>query len=245
MARSTAGVRGFVALASLVLGGAAWAGYRTVPVPNAGRVVGRVHVSGHVTPLPPQPVFKEKTYCGERTTDERLVVDASGNLANAVVHLVDIERGKPAPTDAVHLDNRKCAFVPHVVAASVGQTLEIRNADPFLHDAHAILGTRTLFNRAIPKGRTIRQALDAPGIAHVNCNVRHTWMHAYLFIGENPYHVVTAADGGYALEQVPPGTYTIAVWHELLGSSERTVTVGPGETATVDLDLPAGAPETP
>jgi hypothetical protein len=44
---------------------------------------------------------------------------------------------------------------------------------------------------------------------------------------------------------VPPGTYTIAVWHEMLGSRERQVTVAPGETATVDFALQAVAPEKP
>jgi hypothetical protein len=44
---------------------------------------------------------------------------------------------------------------------------------------------------------------------------------------------------------VPPGVHTIAVWHELLGSRERQVTVAPGETVTVDFALEAVAPEAP
>ena len=140
-----------------------------------------MRVTGDVTPLPPQPVFKEKEFCGESVPDERLIVDPAGHLGNAVVHLAGIQAGKPVPrADPVRLENRTCAFVPHVVAASVGQTLEIENEDPFLHDAHTILGPEPLFNLAIPKGRTVHHVLGTPGAAHVNCNVRHTWMHAYL-----------------------------------------------------------------
>jgi plastocyanin len=222
------------------------AAYRETAVRDGGRVVGTVRVGGNVGPLPPQPVYKEQDFCGADITDERLVVGTGGALTGAVVHVEGIEAGKPvASTAPVRLDNHKCAFVPHVVAASVGQTLEMHNEDPFLHDAHALLGTETLFNLALPKGRTVRHVLDRAGIAHVNCNVRHTWMHAYLFVTDDPYHAVTDASGRFALDDVPPGKRTIAVWHELLGGRRQEVTVAPGETTTVDFVLEALAPEKP
>ena len=232
---------------TLLLGaGSTASAYREMPVVGGGRIVGTVRVAGERTRLPPQPVYKEKAFCGDETTDDRLVTDDAGALAGAVVHLEGVQAGKRVPTDqAVHLDNRKCAFVPHVVAASTGQMLEMRNDDPFLHDAHAILGTETLFNLALQKGRTVRHVLDRPGIAHVNCNVRHTWMHAYLFVTDDPYHAVTDAAGRFALDDVPPGTYAITVWQELLGSRRRDVTVAAGETATVDFVLDALATPPP
>jgi Carboxypeptidase regulatory-like domain len=148
-----------IALASvLVTCATVDAAYRETPVTNGARIVGTVRVAGDVAPLPPQPVFKEKEFCGDGITDERLVVDSAG---------------------------------------------------------------------------------------HLNCNVRHTWMHAYVFVTDDPYHSVTDGDGHFVLTDVPPGTYTIAVWHERLGSRERQVTVGPGETATVDFELEALAPEKP
>jgi plastocyanin len=240
------GTRILIAAAVLASHASVDAAYREITVTDGGRIVGTVRVVGAVTPLPPQPVFKEKEFCGGGVADERLIVDADGHLAGAVAHIRGIEAGKRVARSApVRLDNRKCAFVPHVVAASVGETLEMHNEDPFLHDAHAWLGTETLFNLAIPKGRTVRHVLARPGIVHVNCNVRHTWMHAYLFVTEDPYHAVTDANGRFVLDDVPPGVHTIAVWHELLGSRERRVTVGPGGTATVDFELEALAPETP
>ena len=230
----------------VILCGSGASAYRETVVANGGQIVGTVHVAGDITPLPQQPVFKEKDFCGETVPDERLVVDSAGNLGGAVIHLAGIEVGKGVPrSEPVRLDNRKCAFVPHVVAASVGQTLEMHNEDPILHDAHAILGPETLFNLAIPKGRTVHHVLETPGIAHVNCNVRHTWMHAYLFVADDPYLAVTDRSGRFVLDDVPPGTHTIAVWHELLGTSQRQVTVGQGETVTVDFQLSAVAPQKP
>lgn len=233
-------------ISAIALSATGASAYRETAVANGGRIVGTVRVVGDFVPLPPQPVFKEKDFCGPSVSDDRLLVDAAGHLGDAVVHVRGIESGKAVPREEpVHLDNRKCAFVPHVVAASVGQTLEMHNEDPFLHDAHAILGPETLFNLAIPKGRTVHHVLDTPGIAHVNCNIRHTWMHAYLFVAADPYHAVTDPEGRFALDGVPPGTHTIAVWHEVLGSRERQVTVAPDATVTVDFDLDAIAAPPP
>jgi len=105
-----AGKRIAVVLGSLiVLGGSCAAGYREEAIANGGRIVGTVRVTGDVTPLPPQPVFKERDFCGETVPDERLVVDPAGHLGNAVVHLVGIQAGKPVPpAEPVRLENR-CA----------------------------------------------------------------------------------------------------------------------------------------
>jgi plastocyanin len=244
---ATAGKRVAILLASVTIAWSAGAAtYRETDVPNGGRIVGTVRVVGNVAPLPLQPVFKEKEFCGEAVPDDRLMMDAAHDLGGAVVHVVDIEAGKAiARSEPVRLDSRKCAFVPHVVAASVGQMLEMHNEDPFLHDAHAILGPETLFNLAIPKGRTVHHTLEQPGIVHVNCNVRHTWMHAYVFVTDDPYHAVTDGSGRFVLDDVPPGSHEIAVWHELLGTRQHRVTVAPGETATVDFELDAVAPAKP
>jgi hypothetical protein len=220
--------------------------YREIPVPNGGTVSGSVLVAGDIPVLPPQPVFKQLEHCGASVADERLSVGPGGALSNAVVMLLEVPAGKPRPLDQpVVLDNTKCAFVPHVRAATVGQTLEIHNTDPFLHDAHAWLGTRTLFNVGILPGHTNRQPLNDVGLIHINCNVRHTWMHAYVFVSEDPYHAVTGSDGRFSIDQVPPGTYTMRVWHELLGGIDRPVTVEADKTATVDVAFPMVAPVPP
>ncbi|MGH7789814.1 MAG: carboxypeptidase regulatory-like domain-containing protein [Candidatus Binatia bacterium] len=227
-----------------VSGSLAAAEYRAEPVVDGGSISGRVLAAGDIPQLPPQPVYKEHGVCGKALPDQRLMVGKGGALANAVVDVVGITAGKPIPRDRpVVFDNAKCQFVPHVAAGAVGQTVEFHNSDPFLHDAHAWLGTRTLFNIGVLPDHTARRPLTDAGLVHINCNVRHTWMHAYLFVGENPYAVVTGADGQFALDQVPPGTYTVRVWHELLGSLERPVTVEAGKTATVDFALPVTAVE--
>jgi plastocyanin len=229
-----------VATAGLVLAtrGPATAEYRQVEVKDGGTITGKVVLSGKAPVLPPQPVYKKKEYCGTTVLDERLVVGKGGTVQNAVVYLDGVSEGKRIDdSKPVVLNNYKCAFVPHVLSASLGQTLEIHNSDPFVHDAHARIGTRTLFNRGIPRGRTVREKLTEPGLIHINCNVRHTWMHCYLYVGDNPYHAVTGPNGSFTLQDVPPGHYTLKVWHEMLGGEDRQVDVHSGETTTVTFEL--------
>jgi len=235
-------VAGLVLAAMLLLLPRLGAAYEGGPVGHGGTITGTVRVVGDVTPLPPQAVHKHVVECGATVPDERLMVDRAGMLQYAVASLAGITKGREMPAGPVVLRNHTCAFVPHVLSASVGQTLEIVNEDPFLHDAHAWLGQRTLFNLAIPRGRTVHHRLDEPGLIHINCNVRHTWMHAYLFVGENPYHAVSGPNGRFTLAEVPAGTYRLTVWHEMLGTIEKEVTVAAGGTATVDAEFQAVAP---
>lgn len=236
----TAGVLMIVALLGA---GPAAADYREATVTNGAKIVGQVRVTGDVPALPPQPVFKQTETCGTELPDERLVVGKSGVLKNATVSIVNITSGKPPRlAEPVKLDNVKCAFVPHVLTATVGQTLQIHNSDPFLHDAHALLGSKTLFNVGILSNRSVLEPLLEPGLIRINCNVRHTWMHAYVYVSDNPYHAVTDADGHFVLDDVPPGNYTIRVWHELLGSQDREVKVLAGETSTQEVTFSAAAP---
>ncbi len=216
--------------------------YKEISVTNGGAVAGRIRVTGEVPVLPPQPVFKHQDICGTSMPDQRLLTGNNDALRNVVVYLADVKAGKAIARDrAVMLDNAKCAFVPHVLTASVGQNIEIHNSDPFLHDAQAWLGPRTLFNVAIPAKRSVHRPLAYPGLVHINCNVRHTWMHAYLFISEHPYHTVSNEDGRFTISDIPPGTYKLTAWHELLGSLDREIKIEAGKTTDLDLDFPATA----
>lgn len=77
---------------------------------------------------------------------------------------------------------------------------------------------------------------------NVQCDV-HEWMNAYLVPVAHPYFVVTDAGGAFEIDQVPPGTYALRAWHEMLGNTEKTVVVGTEVTATVNFDLTLSAGE--
>ena len=51
----------------------------------------------------------------------------------------------------------------------------------------------------------------------------------------HPYFSVTATDGVYKIENVPPGEYEITAWHEKLKTQTATVKVDESGTATQDF----------
>ncbi|MDE3164952.1 MAG: carboxypeptidase regulatory-like domain-containing protein [Acidobacteriota bacterium] len=68
----------------------------------------------------------------------------------------------------------------------------------------------------------------------MKCNV-HAWMRAYIGVMPHPYFTVTTAGGAYQWENVPPGDYTVAVWHEKLG--ERTAQLHLAANGKADLNF--------
>jgi hypothetical protein len=66
-------------------------------------------------------------------------------------------------------------------------------------------------------------------------------MKAYIAVTDHPYHTVTDAHGAYEIRDLPPGSYTVRIWHEELGTQERPVRIEAGTTATLDVAYGARA----
>lgn len=212
-------------------------GYEEIAVKGEGTIRGIVKVQGKPSRLLPLEILKFKEVC-QNVPNESLVVGPSRGVRYAVVTLDGITRGKAVEREAVHeMDNLRCRFVPHVLAASVGQFLLLKNADPILHTAHVFFHDgQPDFNAGLYPGRVSRKPLVSPGIVKILCEV-HPWMTAYVVVTEHPYHAVTDIYGEYEIRDVPPGTYRLKVWHERLGTQEKEVEVKAGKTSTVGFIL--------
>jgi uncharacterized protein (DUF2141 family) len=64
-------------------------------------------------------------------------------------------------------------------------------------------------------------------------------MQGWLVATPTPYVAVTDNSGNFKLTDVPPGTYTVEVWHEKLGKNTQKVTVKGKEDAKVSFELAA------
>ena len=210
---------------------------------EAGTVKGRVEFSG---PRPNEEwvsVQKNRDVCGSRRPLERLLLSPEGAVANVLVELEGApgaEARSELPPRIAVLDNRDCRFMPRVQLATVGTLLEIRNSDAILHTAHAYRKPdETAFHVALPHFREhIRVTLHTPGLLRVICDVGHVWMEAYIFVTDNRFTAVTDAQGRFSLAGVPAGTYQLRVWHELLGSVARPISIVEGETEDVLVRYP-------
>ena len=162
--------------------------------------------------------------------DEAVAVNRNGTLRNVFVYLKSGLEGKAfaPPAESVTIDQKGCWFEPRVLGIQTGQTLTVTNSDPVTHNIHPLAQVNREWNHSqAPEEVPFTRKFVSPEVmVRVKCNV-HRWMRAWIGVVDHPYFAVTGADGRFELRHVPPGSYTLAVWQEKLGTQEQAVTVPP------------------
>jgi plastocyanin len=166
------------------------------------------------------------TFCN--AGDIKGTVKAKGvkNPANAVIYIdkIDGKTFKP-PTEPVVMDQKNLTFIPHVIPVVVGTKVNFLNSDDVLHNVFSPDDCAGKFNLGSwPKGQEKSYVFTKPCIVTLLCNV-HPEMGAYILVLETPYFAVTDKDGNYSIKNVPPGQYTLKIWHEKLKGQEVSITV--------------------
>ena len=204
---------------------------------NAATVAGKVAFEGALPANQPIRMNADPACVaankGQSPTQETFVGEG-GSLGNVFVYVQSGLTGTfPAPTTPVVLDQKGCRYIPHVFGVQVGQPIEIVNSDPTLHNIHATPKTNAEFNTAQPiqgmKTSHTFTAKEADVVVPFKCDV-HGWMNAFVGVLDHPYFAVTKADGSFSIPNLPPGTYTLAAWHERLGTQTQSITVAAKES---------------
>lgn len=224
---------------TVIVSAAAWCILAAFPA-WAGTIKGQVRFTGAATDQKKLPVTTDQYVCGKEKDAEDLVLSPEKGIRNAVVSLKTPPPGAgwktlPAPAQ---MDQKQCVFVPRVVVVPVGGTVEFLNNDRLLHNLHSnIAGTANpSFNRTQPKGRTIPITFKKPEVIRVDCDL-HPWMRAWVVVVEHPFYAISNDQGEFVLDSVPPGQYTLQVWHESLGTVTRDVTLRDGAITTVTVEM--------
>jgi hypothetical protein len=214
--------------------------------------------------------FPDPAYCGRISNGNgwRLlrdfVVGPENGLQDVVVMLEGIEAGKAFTLSIPRIEARDCQFAPFVTVVRDGHGVEMVNMDPVMHDIQAYetsrkLGARVLFNSPLPmnklhqRGNLHAAHRHMPGpsmlerirltkgrrIFFMQCGF-HAFMESWAVAVTSPYYAITDAAGSFTIEQVPPGTYRLLVWHPQTGPmQEQWVTVGPNGRTDVKVSLQA------
>lgn len=145
------------------------------------------------------------------------VLQAAGSpLADAVVDVQPQTPAPPARTAArVIMDQRDLMFVPDALAIRTGTTVEFPNSDNVRHQVYSFSAPKNFQLSLYDSGQHAAVVFDKPGLVTVGCNI-HDAMIGYIYVTDSPWFGQTAANGTLQLHNLPPGTYTVKVWHARL-----------------------------
>ncbi len=161
--------------------------------------------------------------------------------AESIAVYVDVIPDKKfdAPKDHIVIDQRKMAFIPHVVAVQQGTTVDFLNSDPVGHNVYwpSISGNKKLSHNlgTWPKGDKKPFQFNDLGVASLLCNV-HPEMSGYVVVVPTPYFAVTDKDGNFEIKNIPAGKYTLKTWSEDGKPTTQAVDVSAAST-TVELTV--------
>jgi len=156
-------------------------------------------------------------------TEDLIVKD--GKLANAYVYIKDgtLADGTkigdystwPNMPASATLDQNGCHYQPHVLGVVVNEPITIKNSDPTTHNIHFTPKSNPDWNQSQPNGAAplTHKLARAEVLVPVKCN-QHPWMKSYVAVSKHPFFAISAADGSYTINGVPPGKYTVVAWHE-------------------------------
>ena len=217
--------------------------YVVRPLDAIGQVRGVVQLDG----APPadsviQPA-SDQLICGAGFT--RRGIERRGNqVAGVVIWIEGLRSGKPLPLERrFEITSDRCTLIPEVQTAVAGGTLNVRSLDAVEHrtrivhrDGGEVLATirETDEGQVVPNERVLAR----PGTLELGCDV-HPWTQAWIAVFDHPYFTTSGADGSFAMDSLPPGSYQIRAWHPRLGPIEDRITITAGQAAQLVLTVRA------
>lgn len=177
---------------------------------------------------------------------------AAGAYASTIQITVQDAQGKPLPEAAVFLESREAKlaakplphaeiaqqgrqFVPAVLIVPTGSPVSFPNRDTVRHHVYSFSATKKFELKLFAGTPATPVVFDKSGIAVLGCNI-HDNMAAWVVVVDTPYYALSDATGRTALDNVPPGTYHLRVWHARLPvgapALDQELVVGTAPVAT-------------
>ena len=142
------------------------------------------------------------------------------DYSGVVVWLVPVNGPAPASqSKTAIMDQRDKTFLPHVLAIQTGTPVSFPNSDPIFHNAFSNYNGQLFDVGLYPPGTSRTVRFNRAGIVRVFCNI-HASMSAVIAVLPTPYFAVTSKDGTFRIVDVPPGPYTLHVFHERATQAE-------------------------
>ena len=164
----------------------------------------------------------------------------SPDLGDAVLYLespVATAAGAQPVTVEIAITDK--TYAPHVVVVPVGSSVRFPNHDPFNHNVFSQSEPNSFDLGLFGRGAARSQTFSHPGLVRVYCNI-HPRMVAYVQVMANRYFAQPGADGSFTIDNVPPGSYRLHVWHERIPAEVvQEITAGNGAEQPLEIALDA------
>lgn len=230
---------GLVTLSALPVVGATRIQSPTTRIDN-GRISGTIVLSHALAAR--RPGFRIYTDVTQGSTPPpKPAPDLKDEYANVIAYL-ELDAARTLAPGKIHfaprsMAQRKEQFIPHVLPILAGATVFFPNEDRVFHNVFSLSGTRTFDLPKYPAGSSRSVTFPRPGLVNVFCHI-HADMSAIIMVRDNEYFVTPDTAGHFALEEIPPGEYTLVVWHERIKPVTRKVKIIGGQTTTVSYNIP-------
>lgn len=203
---------------------------------GVGTIKGKVNFTG-TAPVMPELNRQSDPFCAKtKMKAEYVLVNENNTLKNVAIRVIGASGGE-VNAAKITVDQSNCMYTPRVQTAWFDKEVDIVNSDPTLHNVHTYNGSKTLFNRAQPKGSPAIKKTFAKKdgeIIKFKCDV-HPWMTGWLVLDDSGFGGVTGETGEFEITGVPVGTYTLKAFQETYGEKDIQVTVEKDKVAEVEF----------
>jgi plastocyanin len=141
-----------------------------------------------------------------------------------------------AATRALMVQKNK-TFTPHVLAVTVGTVVDFPNFDPIFHNAFSNYNGQVFDIGLYPPGTTRSIAFRREGVVRVFCNI-HPSMSAVIVVLKSQYFATSSKMGAFRIAAVPPGSYSLHVFHERAAAETLAALTRTIEVAGDTMELP-------
>jgi plastocyanin len=138
---------------------------------------------------------------------------------------------KPPPDTMDQVDKQ---FVPYVKPVFVGSRVRFPNSDHIRHQVYSFSPAKK-FELPLYAGSDAPPIVfDKPGVVVLGCNI-HDWMIGYIYVSDTPFFTKTESQGAASIDDLPPGEYSVRLWHPSMEKAEENTL----RRVTVTGDIPA------
>jgi plastocyanin len=145
----------------------------------------------------------------------------------------------PGGKASVAIDQVNKRFVPRVTILRTGTAVTFPNSDNIRHQVYSFSPAKSFSLKLYAGSPKEEVVFDQPGLVVLGCNI-HDTMVGFIAVVDSPYFGKLPSSGEVSLD-LPPGRYSLRIWHANLAAPLPPKEITVGEAAqrlslVIDID---------